>query len=1103
MTSYNYARTLLRSSAVNAAVKGNFISVQETNLIVSKKSYIEIYSFNEKKLLFQIDFSLYSNVETMHTYQPNTQSTCSILILTDQQEFLALRYHANTKSIITEIKLSLRQENAPLSESEVKAAIDPDQRLIIFNIYVNLLHVVPLTSVSQQQNPSFFPVASLSKELIKPFAIRITEFNILSIAMLYDVARPTVAVLYKDEHKQCHVSGYEINHYQQLAYLNPNMQMTVDISDHTIMAVQNQGICVVGRRSIAYYDFKGHSQILNISRMLLSSYGALNSNYLLSDAEGWLYLLKMSDSDLTSSMKLERIAQVSVARALVTLGNDCIYVGSSSGDSLLLEFVPTTNTGFALKVIQTFPNQGPINDFCIFDPDAQALQTMVCCSGASNTGSLRIVQNCVTFHELQFLTIPGAISLWSFSLNAGSNGCILILASVKKTYIFHQFPHMRQFEQVDHFSAFNMEDSTLAVDMVANGGLVQVTAAGIRLMSATRDGILHAEWRPLPDQQRIVAAALNQSGSAIVTSTNTLIYFTFSEQGFIQQSSIHLDTEVACVALQSPMDDAFGLSDLAVVGCWTTKDNLRVYNSSNFELMTSITLPSPAVPQNVLITSFGMTCCIFVGLADGRLLYYTIQRNSSITLQNRGSIGIGSTTVKLNILSKNGAKYVVAYCNTGRPVIFRCVKERIVCSAMALQNVTAFGMLYSDKINGPAVMIADQSTIRIGILDLARQLQSFSIPLCSGVPQRIVYHHESKTLAIATVGNRGSAEISHAMAGSLCIIDAKTFRDIETHCLLDQESISCLTTVRFNGVESVWVVAGTTLTSTGDSSHNKGRILFYQVSEKQQYKAVETMTMDRAVCSIQSFNGSLLASIGGTLHMIVCTRSKASSEKMFELIPISSLKTCVTFMDVDHNKVLVGDALRSMSVLETKGATEREISVVCSNHESHWLSAVKVIGTDQYMAADMYGNIRILQSQNIVAEKPRTTLDIVSLWHFGDLINGFRQGSFIGPFDEDYEPTASTNCFIYATVTGSIGVIMRIPQSQYDTLHILTQNMLRVLPPHELYDYTSLREFNNGNLRLPSHGFIDGDLISRIQTLKPAELQKLISTANGRYRVPH
>ena len=102
----------------------------------------------------------------------------------------------------------------------------------------------------------------------------------------------------------------------------------------------------------------------------------------------------------------------SQATTITYLTDGLTFIGSSFGDSQIVQLTQSDDAGNAIHEIERWPNIGPIVDFVVVDLERHGQGSLVTCSGGGKDGSLRIVRNGIGIYEQARVELPGIKGLW-------------------------------------------------------------------------------------------------------------------------------------------------------------------------------------------------------------------------------------------------------------------------------------------------------------------------------------------------------------------------------------------------------------------------------------------------------------------------------------------------------------------------------------------------------------------------------------------------------------------------------------------------------------------------------------------------------------------
>jgi hypothetical protein len=143
---FSYVVTSQKSTAVNHSIVCQFTSSDDTNLILSKGSHLEIHSFREEGLVAQFDLGLYGNILSIDKYRPASSTKDVLFVLTDKKHFSVLSYDVKNKKVTTEAVGNVKDRVGREAESGQRGFVDPDNRMLAMMLYDGLLKVLSLSN---------------------------------------------------------------------------------------------------------------------------------------------------------------------------------------------------------------------------------------------------------------------------------------------------------------------------------------------------------------------------------------------------------------------------------------------------------------------------------------------------------------------------------------------------------------------------------------------------------------------------------------------------------------------------------------------------------------------------------------------------------------------------------------------------------------------------------------------------------------------------------------------------------------------------------------------------------------------------------------------
>lgn len=369
-----------------------------------------------------------------------------------------------------------------------------------------------------------------------------------------DASTFTIAILCGDMNNGRHLKSYQFGSERHEASVGPWKLSNVDGTAHflSVLSSTPPSVFVIGTDSILAYD--GHH-----SRSLAVKIGPLQSvcrieprgeRVLLGDLAGNLYLLDYNSAG-QPLLTLELLGQTSISSTLTYLDSGFVFIGSTFGPSQLVRLLTSadSSTGNYFRVVDSFPNLGPIVDFAILDQDKVSAQSQIAtCSGAFKDGSVQLVVNGIGVAIKAQVELSGIKGLWDLRLR-GSEETILLVSflgqvrvcpfvqsqSLVLSYLWQTRVLAMENEvlsEVDGFP-FLLDQQTLTAATPSIAGMqcfVQVTTSSVVVIDASSKAITGI-WK---SPERIISASAHGEFVGIATDQNRLTLLRLSPEIVVQ-----------------------------------------------------------------------------------------------------------------------------------------------------------------------------------------------------------------------------------------------------------------------------------------------------------------------------------------------------------------------------------------------------------------------------------------------------------------------------------------------------------------------------------------------------------------------------------------
>ena len=433
------------------------------------------------------------------------------MILTEEHyKLIVLSYNKATGEVVTRASGEMSDKIARPCEMGMLGCADPECRLLALHMYDAHLKIVPIDAAKGS--------------LKEAFNLRLDELLVLDMRLLAGCASPTLAVLYEEARSARHVKTYTIGIREKELRDGPWAQSNLDPGSGILAAVPAPlgGVLVVGEQTVCYLG-PGGPRAAPMRCSVTRCVGRIDADgrrWLLSDHLGVLSLLVLvvgPGSAGVVDLKVEVLGETVAASTLTYLDNGVVFVGSSAGDSQLVRLrgpgEAAAGSGY-VDILESYVSLAPIVDLCVVDLERQGQEQVVTCSGIGKDGSLRVVRNGVGINEQAAVELPGIKGLWALRGGGGGAGgggeatamavdgpspslpSLPSSASAHDKYLVVTFVGETRVlaisdeDELDETSldGFDALALTLLAANVAHGQLLQVTAAGARLVAGDGGG---------------------------------------------------------------------------------------------------------------------------------------------------------------------------------------------------------------------------------------------------------------------------------------------------------------------------------------------------------------------------------------------------------------------------------------------------------------------------------------------------------------------------------------------------------------------------------------------------------------------------------------
>ncbi|KAI8386817.1 mono-functional DNA-alkylating methyl methanesulfonate N-term-domain-containing protein [Blakeslea trispora] len=1111
MTYHKYVVTAQKPTSTQLSVKGSFISPYETNLILGKGTRIEVYTLTPDGLKPTIEFSVYGTIIALKLYKSKEKEKASLFLLTSRHKYCTLSYDISQQQIVTESSGEIGFPGQPRKETVSSTlVVDSSCRYFATSLFESTVTIIiPDIFKSKDYIPTSQPLRKISLRtkdgkrrqqqdytVQKPpdyMNISLPDKHIVSLAFSSDESSDTtLLILYDDPLGRRYLQQFMLDTKNRQLVPGDILMDHFESDANLLIPLPTLlgGVVLIAGKFIRYFRSHQPPIAIGIRPSTITSFSMMNeqgSRILLGDAEGLLYLLNLHIvKDRVDSLSTIALGEISAPSCLTYLGNDVVFVGSTVADSQIIHVrrTDTSETGDILNVIDELPNLGPITDFCVADLDKQGQTQLITCSGIGKDSSLRIIRNGVGLNELAAIQISGVKGVWALRPSFQETfDDMLVLSFVDQTRLLAL--RGNGMTQLESHSAIDLHARTLTASNVMNDMLIQVTDKSIRLMSSHSHGQLIDQWIPEDPSTRITVASVNPTQCVISIGFGKLLAFELSQRGLRLIGSTELENEVSCIDI-SPIDAEYShQSNVVAVGTWTNV-GVCLLTLPDLKFIAEEKLAGTIMPRSLLMAKFENICYLLVALGDGQFYNFKLDAREGRLFDKKRSF-LGKLPIQLARFTSNGTTHVFAASD--KPSVIHSRNKKLIYSSVNLKEVRYVSSFNSLSFPD-AVALATKDGLIIGQMEEIQKLHITKIPT-QDTPRRIAYQETSRTFGLATERVVSEPYTLNTTTGGFEILDDQSFTVLDRVYFQQFERPTAATSITFENDHNEYYVLATGKETDEYENNSIGRICIFQVTFERKLKLVYQLKTEGMVDSVRSFNGRLIASIHGMLHVFKWESNfgknslNSSCSKRLPSIA-ESIST--------HNELIIVGDLAYSAVVFSYNAKADTLTEVAAHEKLKEIVAIEASDDNLYVAAEREGHLFVVERCQDESDEP--VLETVSVWHLGDSVRRFRYGSLsMNHGDLDKNPEAPT--LIFATANGSIGLIADLSAERFKLLDQMQYNMSHTIKSIGGLSHMDWRSVSIMNRKDDAVNFIDGDLIESFLDLTPQQMQNVVDGVGG------
>lgn len=822
-----------------------------------------------------------------------------------------------------------------------------------------------------------------------------------------------------------------------------------------------------------------------------------------------------------------------------------------------LNAVPDEETGVHTEIMHSYQHLGPILDFCIAEGVGNLRQgqgQVVTCSGAFKEGSLRVIRNGIGISEQASLELVGMKDIWSLRENYSDRyHTYLMLSFASETRLLGLDTKEQALEEVE-LPNIDLNSQTLFACNMLGSLIAQVVSTSIRLSETSTMTDSSSRGWTAPEDSRILVAAGNATQVVLAMSGGELKYFELdtSTNDLVEKTTRKVENEVSCLdcsPLGPPSDNGTCVNTtakVAAVGFWAglgakQPPTVQLISLPSLAPICTVSLDADVMARSVLMASLGQHDYLLIALGDGHLLSYSYKPDAGKSggegtvakaadppvrtpmmissedpaqpgvttgtetgsgadvrsvLQDKRRLSVGTQPAALSMFSSRGANHVFAACDRPTVVYAETGGSKLLVSNVNQEQVTRV-CGFDTALYPECLAIATESHMKIGAVDQIQKLHIQTIPL--GMNARRIVHlpsHGAYAILTGCVKPDEDSEEDEVSEHHVRLIDDLSFETLDSQTLRVNEVGLSLCVAKFKGEgipeDTEYCVVGTAFEDHADAVEPKaGRLLVFAIENKRLVEVGEHSVTGAAYC-LCPFNGLLLA--GVNMRTMVFSVSALRDDAMRLSVEAEHRgHTVVWKIRARGEFVLVGDIMRSVSLLRYVSAGTRSLEQLARDYDMVYTMALEVVEDDTYILAEHSKNMVALRrnsSANTDAE--RMKLDRVGQIHIGAVVNKLELGSLVMQSPEDFDsPVLKT--MLFGTVDGMLGVVATLKKEAYKFFTQVQKAMTSVVAGVGGMSHSHWREFSVSapQRRMSASGFIDGDLVEQFLELDLQEAAKV------------
>ncbi|KAG4293576.1 pre-mRNA-splicing factor rse-1 [Fusarium proliferatum] len=771
-----------------------------------------------------------------------------------------------------------------------------------------------------------------------------------------------------------------------------------------------------------------------------------------------------------------------------------------------------------LTLVESLESLSPLMDCKVADLTGDGAPQIYSVSGNGARSHFRILKHGLEINEVATSELPGTVyGVWATRLKRHDKyDAYIILTSPDNTLVMSVGDEV---EQVDD-SVFLTSVTTLAIQQVADDGLVQVHPRGIRHL---RGGEIN-EWH-VPEHRHIVAVATNERQIAVALSSGEIVYFEVDSDGSLDEYNERkeISSTVTCLSLES-VPEGRVRSPMLAVGCEDcTVRILSLDPDSTLERKSiqALTAEPSAVSimtmEDPVSSSSGLY--LHIGLSSGVYLRTRLDKTTGESSDTQTRF-LGLKAIKIFQVTVRGKACVLAL-GTKPWLAYTDPKRGFMMTPLDCDELE-WGCNFSSEQCEEGIIAIRANFLHIFSIDnLSDKMVRKSISL-NYTPRYFVKHpHEPYFYTIEADNNTLCPKLRKQLLGAtesqneedakllrpadfgyprgrgrwascISVVDPLGERVLQKIELEDNEAAMSVAVVPFTGQdgESFLIVGTGKDMILNPRQFSEGSIHVYRFQKNgRQLVFIHKTKVEESPMALVAFQGRLVAGIGKALRIY-----DLGLKQLLLKVHAEVASQLIVSLDAQGNRIVVGDLQQGVTMVELDNEHQKLIPFV-DDTVARWTTCTGMIDYESVIGGDKFGNIWIVRCPDKASQEAGQRGNRLN--NAQDHLQGApnRFDSIAHFFTQDI-PTSITKAslvvggqdvIIWSGLQGTIGVLIPfVTREDAEFFHKLEGQMRAEDPSLVGRDHLMYRSYY-----VPTKGVIDGDLCERFRLLSIEKKERI------------